>query len=158
MAFFDTFKKNEYVEPIRKIAVEIDWKSIVQKRKPNFKIESLPFQREVYKLLRRTFTCLDPFFYSIPEEFDNFDDVLYSVDDIDRVLRILRHAAFRFNSGFRCMKNEAIARYLSNLSDEELIMAYIGIEYYRDFDDYDNEFLDKALHIAERVLNYRFSC
>ena len=114
-------------------------------------MESVVTQKNIYNLLRRTFTSLEPFFATLQFDFNDLDEHIKSNEDIERIMFVLSQVCLRFNSGFHAMKPEAIERYLNALNNEDLIMAYIGIEYYKDSIE-DNSSLGSTLKIAERVL------
>ncbi len=151
MGIFNFLKKNQKADLPDVTKLSDDWHTLVQEKKANTKMESVVTQRSIYKLLRNTFPSLDPFFASLQFDFDTLDVNIKTNEDVERVMYVLSQVCLRFNGGFHALKPEAIERYLDSLSNEDLIMAYIGIEYYRDSID-NNASLNHALKIAEQVL------
>ena len=151
MAIFDFFKRNPQTTTQNTPKLSNNWTVLVQEKKANTKMVSVVTQKNIYNLLRRTFTCLEPFFATLQFDFHDLDEHIKSNEDVERIMFVLSQVCLRFNSGFHAMKPEAIERYLNALNNEDLIMAYIGIEYYKDSIE-DNSSLGSTLKIAERVL------
>ncbi len=150
MAILNFFKKSQ--TPSAEFVKSNDnWYTIVQEKKANTKMESVITQKNIYNLLRNTFPSLEPFFATLKFDFNDLDENIKTNEDDERVMYVLAQVCVRFNSGFHAMKPEAIEKYLNALSNDDLIMAYIGIEYYMNSID-DNASLGNALKIAEHIL------
>lgn len=154
MALFNFLKKNQNADSLEIPKSSDSWHTLVQEKKSNTKMASVITQRNIYNLLRNTFPPLEPFFATLQFDFNDLDESIKTSEDIDRVMYVLAQVCLRFNGGFHALKPEAIERYLDALNNEDLIMAYIGLEYYKDSID-DNASLNNALKIAEKILSSR---
>ena len=151
MSILNIFKKKAQTPSSEFPKLNDNWHTLVQEKKANTKMESVITQKNIYNLLRNTFPSLEPFFATLQFDFNALDENIKTNEDIERIMYVLSQVCVRFNSGFHAMKPEAIERYLNSLGNDDLIIAYIGIEYYMDSID-DNASLGNALKIAEQVL------